>query len=162
MVTRLAAATGPASLSKRWVLQPDEFLRFSEREMTAPKDQQWWQEDSAAKRDTMLRAVTSALQHTDTDDDVAVHRSDAVIARTVDILVSDLLESLHAFPDLSSLHSPVDIWYGDYDEAAPHGDWLAQRIPNCRAMRCEGYGHQLVFTLLPAILERLIEAVPAS
>jgi pimeloyl-ACP methyl ester carboxylesterase len=161
------------SLAKSWILHPDEFLKFSEREMSAPKDREWWRQRTEVKRSTFLRIVSSAMQHLDTDVEIRPSTStslrsaqavqSSIVSNTVDILLSDLVESVHPFPDLSTIHSPVDVWYGDQDEVAPHGPWLAEHIRNSRAMLCEGHGHQLAFSLFPSILSRLVEpAQPAA
>lgn len=147
-------------LIKRWVLKPDEMLQFTEREMSAPKDREWYNQAKETKRITFIKAVTSAMQHSDTNFEIGAdqdqERQASLLSNILDILISDIVESIHLFPDFSTITCPIDVWYGDQDVAAPHGAWLASQLHSSRPMRCEGHGHQLVFSLFPNILTTLI------
>jgi pimeloyl-ACP methyl ester carboxylesterase len=59
--------------------------------------------------------------------------------------------------DLASVGCPVRLWYGDEDlmAAPPHGQWLADHLPDATLTVRQGYGHLSPFEHLDEMLQEL-------
>ena len=66
--------------------------------------------------------------------------------------------------DLDAIAVPVTIWQGGQDRMvpAPHGPWLADRVPGARARFDDAHGHiSLVTDDYGAVLDDLLERAAA-
>ncbi len=59
---------------------------------------------------------------------------------------------------LEDIRVPVFLWHGSADDSTPisMGKYVASKIPNCRAIICDGEAHLLLFPHWEEILTQLI------
>jgi len=168
------------SLVRTWIINPNAMLEFSETQMAAPKDKEWWEKEKEEKRQVFNVCLTSAMQHSATEYDFVTEnnttsiqneggdekiiikkmtkpKKDRLFNQMVEICLSDLIEATFLFPcNFTNITAPIDIWYGSADTVTPNGKWLAEQIASSRQFKCEGHGHQLLFSRFTDIVSQLV------
>lgn len=135
------------SVFRKWQADPDAYVRDTMARIVAEKDASFMREHQAFFGETYAADFGDAVR--------APNGADAMLQ---DMFHLNRLPWGFGYPDLAGGRGPpVEVWWGDADDTAPHGEWICGQL-GIKGRRVEGAGHGLLHSEFGPILDELLRA----